>query len=64
VATGLRRETINRLLKKWQADRVVRLDPRGLRDLDLAALGAILGPDRPLLFPRASGTGRASEVQR
>ncbi len=50
LATGLRRETINRVLKGWERKAVLEIQPRGLAKLDLDALSSALGEDRPLLF--------------
>lgn len=55
LATGLRRETINRVLKAWERQSALEIHAKGLAKLDLGALSEALGEGRPLLFPaRAS----------
>jgi CRP/FNR family transcriptional regulator, cyclic AMP receptor protein len=41
-ATGLRRETVNRVLKGWAGDGLLEVTPKGLAHLDLGALKTFL----------------------
>jgi CRP-like cAMP-binding protein len=43
-ATALRRETVNRLLKAWEGDGVLAIDPKGVTVRDRARLEAVLHP--------------------
>jgi len=50
VATGLRRETINRVLRGWARQGLIEIQTRGLSRIDLEGLKQVLGPERPLLL--------------
>jgi CRP-like cAMP-binding protein len=59
-ATGLRRETINRLLKAWSKEGLLRVEARGLSAIDLDRIQAILSERRVPPLDESIDPGQAS----
>lgn len=52
-AALMRRETVNRILKRWAKDERVTLTKGALSEVDQAAIQSLLAPGDPPLFPPA-----------